>query len=385
MNPGLKYIDDFRDPATAKALVERIRRDAGDAPVRLMEVCGTHTVAIARGGIRPLLSGAVTMLSGPGCPVCVTPDGYIDAAIALGTERGALLASFGDMLRVPGTSSSLEKEKGTGLEVRVVYSPLDAVTLAAATPDREVVFLGVGFETTAPAIGGAIRTASERGVRNFSVLSSVRTIPEAMGSPGRRSRGPHRRVPLPRPRLRRHRDGRLPAGRAAVRHPVRGRRLRAARHPAGDLDAAAAEEGGVARVENEYSRVATAAGNRKAQDLIRDVFVPCDTGWRGIGVIPGSGLRIADRYASFDAEKKFGRSRGLRSIGVRLPLRRRAQGEDPPGRLPPLREGVRAGGAVRSVHGQQRRKLRRLLQIRSLLVHDKILLPTARAASAPAT
>ena len=181
MNRNIKYIDDFRDPATAKALVERIRRDAGDAPVRLMEVCGTHTVAIARGGIRPLLAGVVTMLSGPGCPVCVTPDGYIDAAIALGGERGALLASFGDMLRVPGTSSSLEKEKGKGLEVRVVYSPLDAVTLAAATPDREVVFLGVGFETTAPAIGGAIKTASVQGVNNFSTLSSVRTIPEAMG------------------------------------------------------------------------------------------------------------------------------------------------------------------------------------------------------------
>ncbi|HEX2710062.1 MAG TPA: hypothetical protein VHM68_04355, partial [Candidatus Deferrimicrobium sp.] len=122
MNRNIKYIDDFRDPATAKALVERIRRDAGDAPVRLMEVCGTPTVAIARGGIRPLLSGAVAMLSGPGCPVCVTPDGYIDAAIALGRGQGALLASFGDMLRVPGTSSSLEKEKGTGLEVHVVYS-----------------------------------------------------------------------------------------------------------------------------------------------------------------------------------------------------------------------------------------------------------------------
>src|SRR3990172_6204671 len=157
----LKYIDDFRDPATAKALVERIRGDAGNAPVRLMEVCGTHTVAIARSGIRPLLSGAVTMLYGPGCPVCVTPDGYIDAAISLGRDRRVLLASFGDMLRVPGRSSSLEKEKGNALEVRIVYSPLDAVTLAAA-------------------IGGAIKTAAVRRVGNFSVLQSLRTIPGAM-------------------------------------------------------------------------------------------------------------------------------------------------------------------------------------------------------------
>jgi len=130
----MKYIDDFRDPADREGAGRADPARCGDAPVRLMEVCGTHTVAIARGGIRQLLSGAVTMLSGPGCPVCVTPDGYIDAAIALGRKRGALLASFGDMLRVPGSSSSLEKEKGAGLEVRVVYSPLDAVTLAAATP-----------------------------------------------------------------------------------------------------------------------------------------------------------------------------------------------------------------------------------------------------------
>src|SRR5512139_863913 len=176
----LTYIDEFRDPGAAKALVGRIREGAGGHPVRIMEVCGTHTVAIARCGIRPLLSGAVTMVSGPGCPVCVTPDGYIDAAIALG-KGGALLASFGDMLRVPGTSSSLEREKGAGLDVRVVYSPLDAVALAAGDPGREVVFLGVGFETTAPAIAGAIRTAARRGVANFSVLSSVRTIPEALG------------------------------------------------------------------------------------------------------------------------------------------------------------------------------------------------------------
>ena len=306
MNRGMKYIDDFRDPATAKALVERIRRDAGDAPVRLMEVCGTHTVAIARGGIRPLLSGSVTMLSGPGCPVCVTPDGYIDAAIALGTERGALLASFGDMLRVPGKFSSLEKEKGAGLEVRVVYSPLDAVTLAAAMPDREVVFLGVGFETTAPAIGGAIKTASVREVGNFSVLSSVRTIPEAMGvlaaDPEVRIEGflcpAHVSVVIGtdayRPVARRYGIPCVVAGFEPLDILL------------GISMLLRQKKEGVARVENEYSRVATATGNRKAQDLIRDVFVPCDTGWRGIGVIPGSGLRIADRYASFDAEVKFG-------------------------------------------------------------------------------
>jgi len=305
MNRNMKYIDDFRDPATARALVARIRRDAGDAPVRLMEVCGTHTVAIARGGIRPLLSGAVTMLSGPGCPVCVTPDGYIDAAIALGRERGVLLATFGDMLRVPGKSSSLEKEKGAGLDIRVVYSPIDAVSLAAATPEREVVFLGVGFETTAPAIGGAIRTAAERGAGNFSVLSSVRTIPEAMellaSDPDVAIEGflcpAHVSVVIGsdayRPVARRYGIPCVVAGFEPLDILLGISMLLRQRKE------------GVARVENEYSRVATPAGNRKAQALIRDVFVPCDTGWRGIGVIPGSGLRISDRYAGFDAERKF--------------------------------------------------------------------------------
>jgi len=302
----LKYIDDFRDPATAKALVERIRGDAGDAPVRLMEVCGTHTVAIARSGIRPLLSGAVTMLSGPGCPVCVTPDGYIDAAIALGRDRGVLLASFGDMLRVPGRSSSLEKEKGKAIEVRIVYSPLDAVALAAATPDREVVFLGVGFETTAPAIGGAIKTAAVRGVGNFSVLPSLRTIPEAMGvlasDPDVRIEGflcpAHVSVVI---------------GTDAYRPVAETYGIPCVVAGFEPLDILLGismllrqKKEGVARVENEYSRVAKAAGNRRAQEVIREVFVPCDTGWRGIGVIPGSGLRIADAYAAFDAERKFG-------------------------------------------------------------------------------
>ncbi|MGE5247737.1 MAG: hydrogenase formation protein HypD [Verrucomicrobiota bacterium] len=302
----MKYIDEFRDPAAARALVERIRKDAADAPARIMEVCGTHTVAIARGGLRPLLAGAVTMVSGPGCPVCVTPDGYIDAAIAIGGRKGALLASFGDMLRVPGRSSSLEKEKGKGLDVRVVYSPLDAVALAAALPDRDVVFLGVGFETTAPAIAGAIRAAFARGVANFSVLASVRTIPEAMEL---LASDPEVAI-----------DGFLcPAnvsaiiGANAYRPLAETHRIPCVVAGFEPLDILLGVamllrqmRRGEARVENEYSRVATAAGNGKAQALLREVFTPCDAGWRGIGVIPRSGLRIGERFAAFDAERKFG-------------------------------------------------------------------------------
>ncbi len=302
----MKYIDDFRDPAAARALVERIRRDAGGAPMRIMEVCGTHTVSIARSGIRSLLAGAVSMVSGPGCPVCVTPDGYVDAAIALGSRPGVTLASFGDMLRVPGKSSSLEKERGKGLDIRVVYSPLDAVSMAAASPDREFVFLGVGFETTAPAIGGAIRTAAGLGVRNFSVLSSVRTIPEAMAL---LAGDPEIRI-----------EGFLCPGHVSTIIGADAYRGLASEHRipcvvAGfePLDILLGismlvlqRKEGAPSVENAYSRGVTASGNRKAQELIREVFAPCDTGWRGIGVIPGSGLRISDRYASFDAEKKHG-------------------------------------------------------------------------------
>jgi len=198
------------------------------------------------------------------------------------------------------------RRRGNALEVRIVYSPLDAVTLAAATPDREVVFLGVGFETTAPAIGGAIKTAAVRRVGNFSVLPSLRTIPGAMevlaSDPDVRIEGflcpAHVSVVI---------------GTDAYRPIAETYGIPCVVAGFEPLDILLGismllrqKKEGVARVENEYSRVAQAAGNRKAQEVIREVFVPCDTGWRGIGVIPGSGLRIAEAYAAFDAEKKFG-------------------------------------------------------------------------------
>ncbi len=303
----MRYIDPFRAPEPARALVERIRREAGGRdPVRIMEVCGTHTMAIARNGLRSLLAGRVTLISGPGCPVCVTPDGYIDAAVALGRRGDVTLATFGDMVKVPGTSSSLEKERGKGIDLRIVYSPLDAVEIAAAAPGREVVFLGVGFETTAPTIGGAIDAAARRGMKNFSVLSSVRTIPEAMAA---LAADPAVRI-----------EGFLcPAHVSAIIGADAYRPIAAAyKIPcvvAGfepldillGISMLLAQLGkGTATVENEYARVASAGGNRKAQALLSRVFSKGDAAWRGIGVIPASGLRIADAYAAFDAEKKFG-------------------------------------------------------------------------------
>ena len=302
----MKYIDEFRDPDAARALVEKIRREATGDPMRLMEVCGTHTVSISRGGLRSLLAGAVSLVSGPGCPVCVTPDGYVDAAIELGLRPNVTLTTFGDMLRVPGKNSTLEKERAGGADVRIVYSPLDAVALADATPDRQIVFLGVGFETTAPIIGGAIRAAKERGVKNFSVLSSVRTIPEAMAL---LSQDPEIQV-----------RGFLCPGHVSVIIGLHPYRFLAEKHGIpcvvcgfepldillGISMLLRQKKEGAARVENAYPRGVSPEGNRKAQEMIREIFEPCDTGWRGIGEIPGSGLRIRDRYAEFDAEKKLG-------------------------------------------------------------------------------
>lgn len=302
----LRYLDEFRDPATARAIVDRIGKTWDGPPVRLMEVCGTHTMAIARSGIRQLLSGRVTFLSGPGCPVCVTPAAYLDRAIALGKERGVILATFGDMVRVPGTRSSLERERGKGLDVRTVYSPLDAVALAEREEEKEVVFLGVGFETTAPAIAGAIVMAAETGVPNFSVLSSVRTIPGAMeilaSDPETGIEGflcpAHVSAIIGS-------DAYFPlAEKYAIPCVVAG--FEPIDILLGTLMLLRQKTEGAARVENEYARVATREGNRKALGLVSRVFEECDALWRGIGVLPSTGLRIANRFSSLDAQIKFG-------------------------------------------------------------------------------
>ena len=170
----------FRDPDLVRALVARIRTTLGDRSLNLMEVCGTHTVSIGRYGFRSLLPAGLHLLSGPGCPVCVTANADIDHAVALARVPGAIITTFGDMIRVPGSTSSLAAEKAAGRDVRVVYSPLDAVALAAATPEREVIFMGVGFETTAPAIAASILEAEAQGLTNFSVFCVHKTTPAAL-------------------------------------------------------------------------------------------------------------------------------------------------------------------------------------------------------------
>lgn len=301
----MKYQDEFRDRDIVQGLASRIRELVASRrePMTFMEVCGTHTMSIYQYGLRTLLPPQVRLISGPGCPVCVTPNEYLDRAVALCRVPDAIIATFGDMVRVPGSSSSLLEERAKGADIRIVYSPLDAVALAAANPGKKVVFLGVGFETTAPAIGGSIMAAKKQGLGNYFVLAAHKTMPQPM------------RVLSADPELKI--DGYIcPAHVSAITGPDAYRFLAEEfRIPCvitgfepvdlmqGVEMLARQVVAGESRVETQYSRVVRPEGNRKAQAVIREVFTPCDAPWRGIGIIPGSGLRIADAYAGFDAEK----------------------------------------------------------------------------------
>ena len=300
----MNYQDEFRDREVVRGLAARIGELAAgrERPMTFMEVCGTHTMAIYQYGLRELLPPQVRLISGPGCPVCVTPNGYVDRAVAYCRLPDTVVATFGDMVRVPGSSSSLMEERAKGADVRIVYSPLDAVTLAAKNPDKRVVFLGVGFETTAPAIAGSILSAQERGVENYFVLASHKTIPGPMAvlsaDPELAIDGyicpAHVSAIIGA-------DAYLPLAERGVPCVVTGF------EPADVMQGVAMlvrqVVTGVSRVENEYRRVVTASGNRAAQAILAKVFVPSDAEWRGIGVIPGSGLEIASDYAAFNAAK----------------------------------------------------------------------------------
>ena len=271
-------------------------------PVQLMEVCGTHTMAIFRTGLRNLLPPSVRLLSGPGCPVCVTPDRYLEQALSLAGTPDTVVATFGDMLRVPGRHGSLETARARGAQVRVVYSPLDALQFAAAHPDRRVVFLGVGFETTAPTTAWAL-TEAARHMPNFFVLCGHKTMPQALAALLRSGE-----VRL---------DGLICPGHVSV---ITGTRIYEFIPREFELPCVVTGFepddllGGLvlllrqiaeqrATVENQYHRCVTAAGNARAQALLAEVFEPSDADWRGLGRIPGSGLRIRAGWANHDAER----------------------------------------------------------------------------------
>jgi hydrogenase expression/formation protein HypD len=301
----VKFLDEYRDAGAAQKLAQQIARTI-TRPWTLMEVCGGQTHAIVKFGLDELLPSSLTLIHGPGCPVCVTPLELIDKALEIAARRGVIFCSFGDMLRVPGSTTDLLSAKAAGADVRMLYSPMDAVKLAEQNPAREVVFFGVGFETTAPATAMAIYQGARKGLTNFSVLVSHVLVPPAMEAI---LNSPDCRV-----------QGFLAAGHVCAVMGYEEYLPIAAKHHVpivvtgfepldilqGVLMCVEQLEEGRAEVRNQYSRVVQREGNRPAQQLIREVFQVVPRKWRGVGQIPRSGLGLRETYKAFDAEQKFG-------------------------------------------------------------------------------
>jgi hydrogenase expression/formation protein HypD len=301
----IKHSEEYRDAELSRQLAEKIRQTSR-RPVRLMEVCGTHTVSIFRSGIRSVLPGTISLLSGPGCPVCVTDQAEIDTFVELARQPGVTVTTFGDLMRVPGSASSLQREKADGRDVRIVYSTMDALALARKSPDRQVVFLGVGFETTAPTVAAAIAAAAGLKLANFSVISAHKLVPPALEA----------LMAIEEVRV----DGFILPGHVSVIIGLDAYRSFFERHripcvvagfePADILQAVAMlveqVEADRPALENAYPRAVSPGGNAKARQVLAEVFEPADACWRGIGRIPASGLRIRAAYAAFDAKQRFG-------------------------------------------------------------------------------
>jgi hydrogenase expression/formation protein HypD len=300
----LKYLDEFRDSRLAEALISRIQ-GSNARKLNFMEVCGTHTVAILRSGIKERLRGKINLISGPGCPVCVSSNEDVDKAILIGHMDGVILVTFGDLLKVPGSFSSLEKEKADGSDIRVVYSSLDALEIARKNPHRRVVLVAIGFETTAPTVAFAVSSAQKLRLSNFFILSFHKLIPPVMKTlldmgevnlhgficPGHVSA-----IIGSRPYQFIGRDYRIPCVIAGF-------------EPTDILQAIfmllCQQREYDGQVMIQYKRGVFEKGNPVALDLIHKVFEVCETHWRGIGTIPRSGLRLRDEYREFDAEYFF--------------------------------------------------------------------------------
>jgi hydrogenase expression/formation protein HypD len=301
----MKYIDEYRNADAARKLAAAIAR-ATTRPWNIMEICGGQTHAILRFGLDEMLPRQITLIHGPGCPVCVTPIEMIDRALAIAARPDVIFCSFGDMLRVPGSSKDLFTVKSEGGDVRVVYSPMDAVALARSNPSRQVVFFAVGFETTAPANAMAVMQAARSGLENFSVLVSHVLVPPAI------------RAILDSPAN--CIQGFLAAGHVCTIMGTRGYEPIAARYRVpivvtgfepldilrGVLMCVEQLECGRAEVENQYARSVRIEGNQAAQEVLQEVFEVVPRKWRGIGEIPGSGWSLREAYAQFDADRRFG-------------------------------------------------------------------------------
>jgi hydrogenase expression/formation protein HypD len=300
----MRFLDEFRAAGPARKLLAALRREA-TRPWAVMEVCGGQTHTLLRSGIIDLLPPTVHLVHGPGCPVCVTPEADIDFVQAVAARPGVTVCSFGDMLRVPGTATDLLRVRAGGGDVRAVYSPLDAVRLAEQHPDRQVVFFAVGFETTAPATALAVRTAARRGLDNFSAVVAHVRVPPAMELI---LADPTNRV-----------QAFLAAGHvcaitgeaeyhdlaARFRVPIVVTGFEPIDLLDGLLQAVRQLEAGRAGVENRYARAVRPDGNPAAREIVREVYEACARPWRGMGVLPGGGLRLRAGYAHLDARRRF--------------------------------------------------------------------------------
>jgi hydrogenase expression/formation protein HypD len=300
----MKHLEEFRNLDLVKTLLDHIHQII-TKEWSIMEICGGQTHSLAKNGILDMLPNHLTMIHGPGCPVCVTPVSLIDKAVELALKHGVTVCSFGDMLRVPGTKGSLLKAKADGGDIRIVYSPLDALGIASENPSKGVVFFAVGFETTAPANALSVIQANKSGIKNFSILASQVLVPPAMDA---LLSDPETIV-----------DGFLAAGHVCTVMGTKEYELVSARHhvpvvvtgfePVDLLQGIhmclKQLETNQAKVENQYKRVVKEEGNMAAKKIITEVFEISDREWRGMGTIPGSGYRIRDVYSEFDAEKKY--------------------------------------------------------------------------------
>jgi len=300
----MRHVDEYRDPAAVEAVVRRIHATV-TRPWTLMEVCGGQTHSILKFGMDELLPEKVRLVHGPGCPVCVTPLELIDRAIAIASRPDVTFCSFGDMLRVPGSRDDLLKVKARGGDVRIVYSPLDALRLAREHPQRQVVFFAVGFETTAPANAMAVHRAKAEGLANFSVLVAHVLVPPALEALLASDDAQIQALLAPGHvcAVTGYRDYEPVSERHRIPIVVTG--FEPLDLLKGILAAVTQLERGEARVENQYSRVVVREGNPAALRMIEDVFVVADRSWRGLGEIPMSGYALSPRYAAFDAERVF--------------------------------------------------------------------------------
>jgi len=300
----LKFITEFRRSELAEGLISQIQRKSR-TPVRFMEFCGGHTVTIFRYGIRQVLPKTIEMVSGPGCPVCVTANADLDKAIALSQIPEVIITTFGDMLKVPGSRSSLQKEKANGADIRIVYSTMDALQIAEDNPDKSVIFLGIGFETTAPTIAASVLQAKERGIKNYYIFSMHKLCPPVI------------RVLLDSGEVKLH--GLICPGHVSTitgSHPwefiARDYGIPCVISGFEPLDIlqcvdmlVAQVENGESKVEIAYRRGVRPEGNREALKLIEQVFEPCPAEWRGVGEVADSGLKLRREYQAFDAELTF--------------------------------------------------------------------------------